>query len=122
MKTSALRYIAGSVVALAGAVALWGGIATAHPIFAQFAPSGIIPPVAAGAVGGFIAGIFAPRHKILFASLLGAILAAALLGFMVATHMDPVDRNPLLWYWPAYLAPSFFLGGVLSRGILHGAA
>lgn len=122
MQTRALRYFAGFVAGLAGTVASWGWIATAHPIFAQLAPSGLIPPVVAGVVGGFLAGFFAPRHKILFAYLIGAVLTAALLGLMAVYQMDAFGRNPFLWYWPAYLAPSFLLGGVLSRGMWQGAA
>jgi hypothetical protein len=88
----------------------------------QLAPSGILPSVAAGVLGGFVAGLFAPRHKVIFAASVGLSLTVALLGSMAARRMYADGRNPFIWYWPAYFVLSFILGGFLSRKLWRGAA
>lgn len=119
---SAIRYSTGFFLALVGSFLVWGAIASAHPIFSQLAPSGLVPPFAAGIVGGFVAGLFAPQHKLAFSACVGVFLAGALLGLMALTgHFQLGQRNPLFWFWPAWLVPSFIIGGVLSRGLWRGA-
>jgi hypothetical protein len=116
------RYIGGVALGLVSCFAVWLSIAGAHPIFNQLALSGLVPIVAGGVIGGLVSGVFAPRHKLAFSSLVGLALAAVLLGYMAARNMTPGLRNPLIWYWPAYLIPSFILGGILSRRLWNGAA
>ena len=118
----AIRYIGGAVLGLGASFGVWLAIALAHPIFRQLALSGLVPGIAAGVVGGLVAGALAPGHKVAFSAVVGFMLAGALLGGMVVAHMHPVQRNPFLWYWPAYLLPSFVVGGILSRGVWKRAA
>ena len=122
MTVTAFRYVGGLLFGLGCCVAVWFAIAFSHPVFGQVALSGLVPAVAAGVVGGLVAGVFAPRHKVAFSTFIGLVLAGVLLGYMAMRNMEPGLRNPLLWYWPAYLAPSFILGGILSRRLWNGAA
>lgn len=109
------RFSLGALLGIGSAAFAWAQISGIHPIFQSLSPSGLVPPIAAGIVGGFIAGLLAPHHKFLFASVLGCTFAGAIVLYMVMYRFPLGGRNPLFWYWPAWLAPAFIVGGYLSR-------
>ena len=119
---SLFRYAAGVAVGLVAAVFTWFAIASTHPIFSQVSLSGLVPSLASGVVGGAITGLFAPRRKLMFAGVVGSALTAALLAAMHTRGWYAGNRNPFLWYWPAYVLPSFLLGAALTRRLWRGAA
>jgi hypothetical protein len=116
----AIRFPFGALLAIIAALSVWCGLAAIHPIFTVFAASGLIPAVLAGLIGGFIAGLFAPSHKVAFSTFLGIALVGVLLVFMVLFHYEPAGRNLILWYWPLWLVPCFAVGGFLSRKLWAG--
>jgi hypothetical protein len=118
----ATRYIGAVVLGIGSSIAAWLAVSNTLPIFSAFAPSGLVPTIVAGVLGGFICGAVAPRHKMALAAIVGLALAASLICIMVLTHMNALNRNPLLWYWPVYLLPTFAVGGILSRGVRTRAA
>ena len=78
--------------------------------------SGLAPMIISGAMGGALAAVVAPKYKVAIASILGLTLGGGLLATMVFSGQFPLlGRNPLLWYWPAWLIPAFLLGGVLGK-------
>lgn len=96
-------------------VFVWGQISVLHPIFFQLSLAGMIPPIVAGISGGFVSGLVSPYRKISIACFAGCLAAAALLSFQLRHGFSHYGRNPLLWYWPAYLPVLFSLGGFLAR-------
>lgn len=109
------RFCFGVILGIGSAVVAWSQIAVSHPIFMSLSASGLVPPIVAGIIGGFVAALFAPHHKFLFASVLGCSFAGAILLYMVTHRFPLAGRNPFVWYWPAWLAPAFIAGGYLSR-------
>jgi hypothetical protein len=97
------------------AFVVWSSVASAHPIFASLAPSGLVSWALGGVIGGLIAALVAPRRKLAFALLTGSALALVLLSLLPSAH----SRNPWLWYAPAYLPLFYFLGGLLGRNYWH---
>ena len=120
--TSSIRYTVGTVVGLAAAVVTWLAVASAHPIFSQLSPSGLVPSLVAGLVGGAITSLFAPRQKLMFAGLVGLAVAVALLAVLLTRGWYTGSRNPFLWYWPAYVLPTFLAGAVLTHRHWRSAA
>lgn len=55
-----IRFLFSALLALGATLGVWCGVVTIHPIFSQSTPSGLIPVVSAGLVGGFTAGLLAP--------------------------------------------------------------
>jgi hypothetical protein len=52
-----------------------------------------------------------------FSAVVGVALSGALVGLMLLFHYQPAGRNLMLWYWPAWLAPCFPVGGFLARNV-----
>ena len=108
-----------TVVALVGGVAVavgvWAAVVGAHPIFTELALSGLIPGVVAGLLGGLVAAMIAPRYKVAVATLAGTLVSAVLLQHLLRHGFSHGAKNPMLWYWPIWLIPSFAVGGYLSR-------
>jgi hypothetical protein len=109
------RYIGALVLGIATAFGAWVLIAGSHPIFSVLSLAGLVPWIVAGMLGGFVAGLVAPQRKIVFASVVGIILAAVLLKFLLRHGLSHGNRNPWLWYAPIWLVPAFTIGGALSR-------
>jgi hypothetical protein len=110
-----VRYLSAYVLGIAVAIGVVMLVAPAHPIFRTVAPSGLVPVILAGVLGGFVSGLLAPRHKMLTASLAGAIPTTVAMLFLLRHGFSHDGKNPFLWYWPAWLLPCFVVGGYLSR-------
>jgi hypothetical protein len=106
------------VAGVAVAVGVWAAVVGAHPIFTELALSGLIPGVVAGLLGGLVVAMIAPRHKVVVATIAGSLVAAVLLQHLLRHGLSHGAKNPLLWYWPIWLIPSFAVGGFLSRRLL----
>ncbi len=72
---------------------------------------------AAGVLGGITCALIAPTYKIAIASgtgfLFGAFLLAAF--YIFGNSRLPPDVNPLYWYWPIWLFPSYVFGGFIGN-------
>ena len=112
-----LRYTVAAIAGLGLAVLVWGQVAVTHQIFTTVSWAGLIPGWLAGIIGGFAAAVISPRHKWLVAILLGVAACAVLLYWIGSRELWAGSRNPLQWYWPAWLPLAFALGGFLGRGV-----
>ena len=112
---SVLRYVLGAILGISVAVTAWIVTGSAHIIFQQLTVAGLIPTIVAGFLGGFVTGLFAPRHKVAFASIVGVALAAPLFAFLLRHGFSHGSRPILLWYFPVWLPLLFAVGGYLSR-------
>jgi hypothetical protein len=68
-----------------------------------------------GFVGGMVVGIISPDRKLILALFTGLGISSVLFGLMVMCHMIPLGRNLILWYWPAWIFPGFFIGGFAAK-------
>ena len=112
---NAIRFSAGVILSVASSVVVWAAVVNVHPIFTRLSASGLVPVIAGGVVGGFVAGLFAPNRKVFFSACVGFSFAGLLLGVMLWGNIQLGQRNPFYWFWPAWLAPAFLIGGFLSR-------
>lgn len=112
-----LRYVLAVILGISVSVTVWLQIASAHPIFAQLQLSGLIAPVAASILGGFIVSVVSPKHKIRLSALVGFVVTLPMLVFMLNDGFSHFGRNPFIWYWPVYIVPFFCVGGFLGRNI-----
>ena len=111
-----LRYILGASMSIGAAILVWIALVSVHPIFWILGPSGLIAPIVAGICGGFIAGALSSSRKILFATIIGMLLATPLLAFMLRHGWSHSELRPFaFWYWPAWLIPSYLIGGYVSQ-------
>lgn len=78
---------------------------------------GVLWIFAAGTFGGVACSTIAPAHKIAVAGGTGFLFGVILLiAFFVGRHSQyPSDTNPLLWYWPIWLLPSYLFGGIVGN-------
>lgn len=117
------RLMVGAVCGASVAVAAWILIVATNPVFfGRLSLSGLLAPIIAGMAGGFVAALAAPHHKVGLAAVTGVALTAILLAFMLRHGFTHAERNPLLWYWPIWLAPSFSVGGFLAGKVRVGQA
>jgi Mn2+/Fe2+ NRAMP family transporter len=111
---SVVRYWLAPIVGASISVGAWFFIVSIHPIFATMSITGLIPTLVAGILGGFACSVVFPKFKVLSSFLVGFALALILFFLIFRQVMGP-SRNPLLWYWPAWVIPSYVAGGYLGR-------
>jgi len=70
----------------------------------------LVVPISAGFIGGLVSGRLAPSQKVLVSVLVGLTLAGVLVS-VFSLSVPRLGRNPLTWYWPAFVLPAFILGG-----------
>jgi hypothetical protein len=109
-----VRYSLAPFIGIAVSVVTWMIVTSIHPIFSQLSPSGLVPVIVGGIVGGLSSAIVTPKNKVLVAFLVGLSLSVALL-LVLFRHDVSRFRNPLVWYWPIWLIPSYVVGGFLGR-------
>jgi hypothetical protein len=73
----------------------------------------LVVPICAGTVGGLVSAKLAPSKKMLVTTLVGLALAGVLIS-VFSLSVPRLGRNPLTWYWPAYVLPAFALGGAIA--------
>ncbi|WP_156879045.1 hypothetical protein [Oceanobacter kriegii] len=112
-----LRYILAWVLGISISFFAWYQIALAHPIFTQLGASGLVAPIAASLLGGFVVSVVSPSHKISMSVAVGFVVALPMLLFLLRNGFSHLGRNPFFWYWPVYVIPFFSIGGFLGRGI-----
>ena len=110
-----LRFFLAAVFSAVVSFLVWAAVGEAHPIFIQLAPSGLLPVLVAGLLGGFTCGLIAPQRKPMFSAFVGICLSAVPL-WLIASNDFPLGlRNPAIWYWPVWLIPTYAVGGFMSR-------
>jgi hypothetical protein len=110
----AVRFWLAPLVGICICVGVWLMVVNIDPIFWQLGPSGLVAAILAGTLGGFASALVAPNRKVLVASVVGLFLTIAL-SVLLFRHGHREPRNSWIWYWPAWLVPSFVLGGYLGR-------
>ena len=112
-----LRYILAVILGIGISVLSWQYISTIHPIFIKLQASGLVAPVFSSILGGFVVAVLSPNYKIRMSALIGSILSVPILFYLLHNGFSHLGRNPFFWYWPAYVIPSFIVGGFLGRGL-----
>ena len=111
------RYIVGPILGICAAflfaelsLNLWPDPGTATIL-------GVMWIIAAGTFGGLVCAIIAPAHKIAIASGTGFLFGTFLLTawYLFGQGQLPRDTNPLLWFWPIWLLPSYLFGGFIGN-------
>mgnify|MGYP003565238397 CR=1 FL=1 len=110
-----IRFILSPLAAVAGAAFFWVALVKSIPGAGSMSFVGLVPTLGAGLVGGVLAAVIAPQHKLPIAICLGFIVGGGLVGIIFLSGRFPLlGRNPLFWYWPAWLIPSFSIGGLIG--------
>lgn len=112
-----LRYMIGPMLGIYAAFTfaelslnLWPDAGTATIL-------GVLWIVAAGTFGGLICALIAPAHKIAIASGTGFVFGTIILTawYLFGQGLPPPNTNPLLWFWPVWLLPSYVFGGFIGN-------
>ena len=106
------RDITAFMLGIVTAISIWFAI-----FYSGYTPklqaTGLLHPVMSGLLGGVVATLVNPRNPIFLATLAGVFVSVPLLAFLLRHGLSHDSHNPLLWYWPIYLAPAFAGGALL---------
>ena len=109
-----LAVISGTI----GAVLLWFGLLEIYPKFGRMNYISLIQPIMSGIFGGIVVSSIIEKRKIFYAFISSLLLVTPLMAFILRNGLSDFGRNPILWYWPLWLIPSFVVGGVIGYTIL----
>ena len=111
---NAARFGLGAIIGVVATFAVGIALISCDFFLVVPPPLVIVPPIViCGFTGGLASASCAPHYKGKFAAIVGGLLAAALLAFDLRHGLYRGDRNLLLWYWPIWLPPFFWLGGLV---------
>ena len=111
------RYLASPILGACTAIFAFGILLSSWPDAGSASTLGTLLIVIVGIVGGIVSAIVAPSHRVMLAAGTGLIFGSLLLisFFIFGQSTQPPHVNALLWYWPIWLLPSFFTGGIIGN-------
>jgi hypothetical protein len=110
-----VRFLGGALLGVGSAIGVFMLLVSIDLPLWRVAGTVLVPAIVAGVIGGFISGLVAPHHKVLLSTTVGIAISTVMLAFLLRNGLSHSGRNPFFWYWPAWVAPSFLVGGILSR-------
>ena len=114
------QYISSVILGVTSSVLLWYFLVTSVQLFTKFSYWILVPPILSGVVGGAFVFYFAPEHKSKLTLIVGFLVAVPMLFFLFKNGFSHLGRNPIIWYWPVYIIPSFFIGGQIVNRLQRG--
>ena len=76
---------------------------------------GQLAPVIAGFVAGGVTAYISKKNDMLAATIVGLILTAPTIMFLIQNGFSHNGRNVFLWYWPIYLLPATVFGAYVVK-------
>ena len=110
------RYLYPIALIVGGAAmfSIWFVGVGAFPILRKLALTGLILPIAAGLVGGFLAALIAPKYTVIIAIVAAIIVTSPMLYHLFHRGFSHLGRNPFFWYWPFYVPFSAIFGALIA--------